>query len=69
VLPPENDVGNGVDELQKWADVTIRNDEDMDTNQTLIAQQMLHGINKEEGSGPIFFEQKGEERESPDRQV
>ena len=40
----------------------------MDTNQTLIAQQLLHGINKEEGSGPIYFEQKGEERESPDRQ-
>ena len=29
VNPSSND---GVEELQKWADVTIRNDEDLDTN-------------------------------------
>ena len=46
-----------------WADVTIRNDEDEDI--TMIDKQIAHSINKEEGGGPTFFEQKGEERESP----
>ena len=46
-----------------WADVTIRNDEEEDI--TMIDKQISHCINKEEGGGPIYFEQKGEERNSP----